>query len=96
MMVEIQVLPRPAGTDENRYAHVESAIAQIQDSGLIYEVGPLGTSIEGSPDDIWALLRRVHEATLRSGSESVISIIKISQASADDGPTMAQLTGKFR
>ncbi|RIJ77626.1 thiamine-binding protein [Nakamurella silvestris] len=96
MIVEIQVLPRPAGTAENRYAHVEAAIGLIQNSGLTYEVGALGTTIEGAPDQIWALLRAVHEATLESGSDSVISVIKVSQAAGDTGPAIKDLTGKFR
>ena len=96
MIVEIQVLPRPAGTDENRYAHVEAAIAVIQNSGLTYEVGAMGTCVEGSPDEIWPLIRAVHEATLVSGSDSVISVIKVSEAAGDTGPAIDDLTGKFR
>ena len=96
MIIEIQVLPRPAGTAENRYAHVESAIEVIHRSGLNYEVGALGTTVEGVPDDIWPLLRDVHEATLKSGSDSVISVIKVSEAAGDTGPAISDLTGKFR
>jgi uncharacterized protein YqgV (UPF0045/DUF77 family) len=96
MLVEIQVLPTPAGTDTARYAHVDAAIARIQESGLTYEVGPLGTSVEGTPDQLWPLLRSVHEATLESGAGSVMSVIKVGQAAADSGPTMTDLTGKFR
>jgi len=96
MIVEIQVLPRPAGTAENRYAHVEAAIAVVQDSGLVHEVGALGTTVQGSPDQIWPLLRAVHEATLVAGSDSVISVIKVSEAAGDTGPAINDLTGKFR
>ena len=96
MLVEIQVLPNPVGTDTARYAHVDAAIARIQQSGLTYEVGPLGTSVEGPPDLLWPLLRAVHEATLESGAGSVMSVIKVGQAAADRGPTMTDLTGKFR
>ena len=95
MRVEIQVLPSPAGTDTARYAHVDAAINRIQESGLTFEVGPLGTSIEGTPEQLWPLLRAVHEATMESGAGSVMSVIKIGQA-VDRGPTMTDLTGKFR
>ncbi|MGB9378581.1 MAG: thiamine-binding protein [Mycobacteriales bacterium] len=93
MIVEIQVLPSPAGTADNAHAHVEAAIAVIQQSGLTNEVGPLGTSVEGAPDDIWPLLRAVHQATLAAGAENTISVIKVAegvQRSMDD------LTRKFR
>jgi len=96
MLVEIQVLPSPSGTDTARFAHVDAAIARIQAADLLYEVGPLGTSVEGTPDQLWPLLRAVHEATLESGAGSVMSIIKVGQAAADRGPTMSDLTGKFR
>ena len=69
----------------------------IQSSGLAYEVGPLGTSIEGEPDEVWPVVRRVHEATLHSGADGVVSVIKVEQSrTAETQPTMASLTGKFR
>lgn len=97
MIVEIQVLPSPAGTAENRYAHIEAAIAAIQASGLTYEVGALGTTIEGEPDEIWPLVRRVHEACLESGARGVISVVKFEQmADVSTAPTIDSLTAKFR
>ena len=97
MIVEIQVLPRPSGTADEAYRHVDAAIAEIQASGLSFEVGGLGTTIEGEPDALWPLARRVHEACLASGADSVITILKLAQA-ADEaaGPTVADLTSKFR
>lgn len=97
MIVEIQCLPTPPGTDDDPYAHVERAIAAIQDSGLRYEVGALGTTIEGHPDVVWPLLRRVHEACVRSAARSVVTVIKVAQGSdvADD-PHIDDLVGKFR
>ena len=50
MIAEIQVAPSPAGTAEDPHAHVEAAIAVIQASGLRYEVGALGTTLEGDDD----------------------------------------------
>lgn len=97
MIVEVQVLPFPPGTAEARYAHVEAAIAVIQASGLRYEVGPLGTSIEGEPDEVWPLVRQVHEATLTSGADGVVSVIKVEQSRRREAqPTMASLTDAFR
>ncbi|MPY94516.1 MAG: thiamine-binding protein [Acidimicrobiia bacterium] len=97
MIVEIQVLPSPAGTPGGRWEHVEAALTLIKGSGLSYEVGPMGTSIEGEPDELWPLLRRVHEATLASGAEGVISVVKISESRLDERrTTMAQLVGPWR
>lgn len=96
MIAEIQVLPRPSGTPEDPHANVEAAIAVLGGSGLHYEVGALGTTIEGPPDEVWAVLRAAHEATLTAGAELVISVIKLAEGDDDGGPTMDRLTRKFR
>ena len=96
MIAEIQVLPRPAGTAEDRYKHVDAAIAVIQASGLHYEVNGMGTVVEGPPEKIWALLQAVHQATLESGAAHTVSIIKVSSSAQAGGPHVADLVRKFR
>jgi uncharacterized protein YqgV (UPF0045/DUF77 family) len=97
MLVEIQCLASPSGTPENRYRHIEAAIAKVQASGLKFEVDALGTTIEGEPDAIWPLIRAVHEATLESGADGCVSIIKVAQSrEAATQSTIDSLTGKFR
>lgn len=96
MIAEIQVVPRPAGTADNRYKHVDAAIAVIQASGLHYEVHGMGTVIEGPPEKIWPLLQAVHQATLDAGAERTLSIIKVSGASEPGGPRINDLVRKFR
>jgi uncharacterized protein YqgV (UPF0045/DUF77 family) len=93
MIVEIQCLPSPAGTPDDPHAHVEAAIAVIQGAGVSYEVGPLGTSLEGEPEVVWPLLRRVHEACLAAGAATTISVIKVAEGLPR---TMGDLTRKFR
>lgn len=96
MIVEIECLPTPPGTDASPYAHVEAAIAVIQASGLAHEVSPLGTTFEGEPEAVWPVVRGVHEACLNAGARSVVSVIKAFESSRADGPTMTSLTAKFR
>jgi uncharacterized protein YqgV (UPF0045/DUF77 family) len=96
VIAEIQVLPRPAGTADERYKHVDAAIAVIQASGLRYEVHALGTIVEGPPERIWPLLQAVHEATLASGAERTLSLIKVSGAAQAGGPRVDDLVRKFR
>lgn len=95
MIVEIEVMPQPPGTPDNRYRHVEAAIAVIQAAGVTHEVEALGTTYEASPEEAWALARRVHEACLASGADAVVTVIKVAEA-VDGGPTIAGLTGGFR
>jgi uncharacterized protein YqgV (UPF0045/DUF77 family) len=93
VIAEIQCLPSPAGTPDNPYAHVEAAIAVIQESGLHYEVGPLGTTLEGDADAVWAVLRAAHEACLTAGATGLISVVKFAEVPTK---TMDNLTRKFR
>jgi uncharacterized protein YqgV (UPF0045/DUF77 family) len=87
----------PLGVPGDYYQHIEAAIAVIEQSGLTYEVGALGTTVEGEPDEIWALSRAVHEATLLSGADSCVSIIKVAQSRlVEDAATIDSLTSKFR
>jgi uncharacterized protein YqgV (UPF0045/DUF77 family) len=92
VIAEIQVAPSPPGTPENPHAHVEAAIAVIQASGLRYEVGALGTTLEGEADEVWATLRAAHEAMLAAGAAGGLSHIKVATVNR----TMDSLTSKFR
>lgn len=97
VIAEIQCLASPAGTPEDPYKHIDAAIKIVQDSGLKYEVGALGTTMEGEPDRVWLVLRQVHEACIAAGANGLVSVIKVEQAApARVAPTIDSLTGKFR
>jgi uncharacterized protein YqgV (UPF0045/DUF77 family) len=93
---ELQVLPNPSGTSDDPHAHVDAAIAMLAHADLHHEVSALGTTLEGSPDAVWAALRAAHEATLAAGSKVTISVIKLCEGTDDAGPTMDHLTAKYR
>ncbi|MGY2130177.1 thiamine-binding protein [Blastococcus sp. SYSU DS0617] len=92
MIAEIQVAPSPPGTPDDPHAHVEAAIAVIQASGLRYEVGALGTTLEGEADQVWATLRAAHEAMIAAGATGGLSHIKVASVNR----SMDSLTHKFR
>ncbi len=92
MIAEIQVAPSPAGTPDDPHAYVEAAVRVVQASGLRYEVGALGTTLEGDDDAVWATLRAAHEAMLTAGATSGLSHVKIASVNR----TMESLTHKFR
>jgi uncharacterized protein YqgV (UPF0045/DUF77 family) len=95
--MEIECLANPPGVPEDRYRHIEAAIAVIERSGLHYEVDALGTTVEGEPDQLWPLLRAVHEACLDAGADSLVTVVKVAQTSSRlPRSTIASLTGKFR
>ncbi len=92
VIAEIQVAPSPPGTPDDPHAHVEAAIAVIQASGLRYEVGALGTTLEGDADEVWATLRAAHEAMMAAGATGGLSHIKVASVNR----TIESLTRKFR
>ena len=92
VIAEIQVAPSPPGTPGNPHAHVEAAIEVIASSGLRYEVGALGTTLEGEADTVWDTLRAAHEAMVTAGAAGGISHVKVATVNR----TMDSLTAKFR
>ena len=92
VIAEIQVAASPPGTADNPHAYVEAAIEVIAGSGLRYEVGALGTTLEGEADAVWDTLRAAHEAMLAAGASGGLSHVKIASVQR----TMGSLTQKFR
>jgi uncharacterized protein YqgV (UPF0045/DUF77 family) len=92
VIAEIQVAPSPPGTPADPHAHVEAAIEVIAGSGLRYEVGALGTTLEGEADTVWDTLRAAHEAMLTAGASGGLSHVKIASVQR----TIDSLTHKFR
>jgi uncharacterized protein YqgV (UPF0045/DUF77 family) len=92
VIAEVQVAPSPPGTANDPHAYVEAAIEVIAGSGLRYEVGALGTTVEGSADAVWDTLRAAHEAMMLAGADGGLSHVKIASVNR----TMDSLTHKFR
>lgn len=89
--VDIQVLPL---TGEDVYPIVDRAIAVIQESGLKYEVGPLGTTVEGDLDACMEVAKAAHRACFVDGVPRVVTVIKIGEAVG--GSSMDEKTAKYR
>ena len=89
--VDIQVLPSTSG---DVYAIVDRAIGVIQASGLKYEVGALGTTVEGDLETCLDVAKRAHRACFVDGVAGVVTIIKIGEAVG--GSTIEEKVSKFR
>ncbi|WP_350168680.1 thiamine-binding protein [Ilumatobacter fluminis] len=92
-LMNIQIIPK-AETPDDVYPAVESAIALVQDSGLGYEVGALGTTVEGEIDELFDLARRMNETIVAGGCRSVISQIRVYLGR--EPISMTSLTDRFR
>ena len=74
MLAFISVAP------EDHWEHMSGDIAKVikivKDSGLDYQLGPMGTSIEGEPDAVFKVMEAMHMA-MRNSSKRVSTLIKI-------------------
>lgn len=88
MLAELEIVP--IGTKSASLSALIAKVAELVDaSGLDYRVGPMGTVIEGSWDDIMALAKRCHLLLMRS-NKRVMTTIRIDDRKDKSGPRMLQ------
>ncbi len=90
--IALQVLPRAEGKDS--YKLVDKAIELIQASGVKYKVCPFETVMEGTYDELMAIVKKVHEVCYQEGTESMMTYIKI-QTNANKEVTIADKLEKY-
>jgi uncharacterized protein (TIGR00106 family) len=77
-VMEISVIP--IGTKTASISEfVAEAIRIIEDSGLKYELGAMGTVVEGELDQLLKLIGEIHRSVLNSGAPRVVTTIKIDE-----------------
>ena len=59
LLIDFSIFPVDKG--ESVSAHVSKAVRRIQQSGLSYKVGPMGTAIEGEWGEVMALVKECME-----------------------------------
>ena len=89
----LQILP--VVQDRHPYEWVDEAIDMIKRSGIKYEVGPFATVIEGSYDEVMAVIHQVNEYLYEKGCHEWISNIQLQVRSHGD-ITGDEKTSKFR
>jgi uncharacterized protein (TIGR00106 family) len=61
---------------EHMSSYIADAVRLLKESGLFYEVGPMGTTIEGEPEQVFEIMKRMH-LEIRKKSKRVSTLIKI-------------------
>ena len=87
VLLEFSMYPTDKGESVSDY--VKRVLEVVDDSGLPYKLGPMGTTLEGEWDEVLAVVGRCHEA-LRADCRRIACQIKID---AREGPA-GRLTGK--
>ena len=78
----IQILP--IVQDKHPYDWVDEAIAVIQQSGIKYEIGPFATVIEGTYEEVMAVVHKVNEHLLSQKCNEWIASVQLNIRSAKD------------
>jgi uncharacterized protein (TIGR00106 family) len=58
---------------------IDVAVEEIDKSGLNYEVGPVGTILEGELDKVFDAIKHAHQAVLDKGVDRVVTDIRIDE-----------------
>ncbi|UCD35051.1 MAG: MTH1187 family thiamine-binding protein [Nitrospiraceae bacterium] len=74
MLVEFSIIPLGKGASVG--SDVAKVLKIVDNSGLNYKVNPMGTVVEGTWDEVMALIKKCHQAVLRHG-ERVVTTVKI-------------------
>ena len=72
MLAEFTVVPIGVGESLSKY--VTKSMELIKASGLPYRMNPMGTVVEGSFDEIMALVRKCHMRMLEDANRVVTTI----------------------
>ncbi len=79
----------PLGVGEELKVPVAEIIKLVKAAGLPYRVGAMQTTVEGEPDQVFALIRQCH-ARMRDLAPRVLTTITIDDRAGAQG----RLTGK--
>jgi uncharacterized protein (TIGR00106 family) len=72
MLAEFSIFPVGKGVHLSEY--VARAVKLIEESGLSYKVGPMGTCVEGSWEQIMTLLKKCHDAVAKDSERVLMSL----------------------
>lgn len=75
-LLDITVIPLGAG-GSGLSAWVAGLERLLDESGLSFRLNDMGTTVEGSADELFAVARKLHEYCFRDGVARVYTVMKI-------------------
>ena len=82
VLADFSIFPLDKG--DSLSAHVARALRIIRDSGLPYEMGPMGTSVEGEWDEVMGVLNNCFQE-LRKDCDRVYVALKMDYRKGPSG-----------
>jgi len=89
MVVEFSIMP--VGGGESLSEAVAPVIGLIDESGLAYDFGPMGTTVEGEWDEVMGLIKKCRDKILGS-YRRVYLVMKVDERKG----RAEQITGKVK
>lgn len=74
-MAEITIIPLGVGSSVSDY--VAEALRILERSGLRYKLTPTSTVIEGNLEELFNVMKEMHESAFKKGAPRVVTVIKI-------------------
>lgn len=72
MLAEFSIVPVGIGSSiGDKLAEV---LKIVDESGLPYKINPMGTVVEGEWEQVMSLIKRCHDAVMKSGERAVTTI----------------------
>jgi len=84
----------PLMHSEKIFAIVDKAIDCIKNSGVTYSVTPFETVMEGTLDELFEIVKGVHEVCYNAGTDELITNMKIHSSKRND-VFMAEKMAKY-
>ncbi|RME64546.1 MAG: thiamine-binding protein [Nitrospirae bacterium] len=72
MIAQFSIIPLDKGTSLSEF--VSKIIKIVDESGLPYRVGPMGTAVEGSWSEVFRLLKKCHTWAMKNSERVIINI----------------------
>lgn len=80
----------PLGTGESISEQVAKCLKLVRESGLPYQLTPMGTILEGEWDEVFQLIKRCRDE-LRKGFRRVLITIRVDDREAPPGRLQAKV-----
>jgi uncharacterized protein (TIGR00106 family) len=72
MLAEFTIIP--IGVGESLGDRIARVVQIVEDSGLPYKANPMGTVVEGKWEEVMAVIKNCHEASLKDAPRLITSI----------------------
>jgi len=73
MLAQFSIVPLGVGESVSKY--VASVIKEVEKSGLNYRLTAMATIVEGSPEEVFALIQKCHKKVRRLAPRVITTII---------------------